>query len=346
MAGNVREWCFNANGRLRYSLGGAWNEGRSYYVTPSALPPFDRSAANGFRCVKYSAGSRSLALMAAVDKVDRDFKAEKPVNDAVFRALQSSYTYDRTDLNAKTESAEGASPVWKAEKITFDAAYDHQRVPAWLYVPKAAKPPYETIVFVPPRSALYLGRIDENEVKLIEFLVKSGRAVLFTVCQGMYERRLADPFGPNRERDRVVQQCKDLRRSLDYLDTRSDIAHAHIGYYAISDGARLGLILASQEPRIRAAVLAAGGLSPEPKPPEIDEVNFAPRVRIPVLMLNGRYDLSSVPETNQTTLFHLLGAPDSKKRYVLFDIGHIPVQPLEIKETLDWFDRYLGPVNP
>ena len=235
--------------------------------------------------------------------------------------------------------------IWRAEKIRFDAAYDHQRVPAWLYLPKTVKPPYETIVFVPPRSALYLGRIDEYEVKFIEFLVKSGRAVLFTVCQGMYERRLGDPFGPNRERDRVVQQCKDLRRSLDYLDTRSDIAHALIGYYGISDGARLGVILIPQEPRIRAAVLAAGGLPPEPKPPEIDEVNFAPRVRIPVLMLNGRYDLSYIAETNQTALFHLLGAPESKKRYVLFDIGHIPVQPLEMKETMDWFDRYLGPVS-
>ena len=56
MAGNVREWCLNANGDRRYSLGGAWNEGRSYYVTPGALPPFERSPANGFRCVKYSSG--------------------------------------------------------------------------------------------------------------------------------------------------------------------------------------------------------------------------------------------------------------------------------------------------
>jgi len=64
-----------------------------------------------------------------------------------------------------------------------------------------------------------------------------------------------------------------------------------------------------------------------------------------VLMLNGRYDLSYLPETNQTTLFHLLGTPDSRKRYMLFNIGHIPVQPLEMKEIMDWFDRYLGPVS-
>ena len=33
------------------------------------------------------------------------------------------------------------------------------------------------------------------------------------------------------------------------------------------------------------------------------------------------------------------------KRYVLFDIGHVTLQQVETKETLDWFDRYLGPVN-
>jgi hypothetical protein len=73
--------------------------------------------------------------------------------------------------------------------------YDHQRVHAWLYLPKSAKPPYQTIVYVPPRSARYLARIDEYDVKFTEFLVKSGRAVLFTLCQGMYERRLTDPSG-------------------------------------------------------------------------------------------------------------------------------------------------------
>jgi eukaryotic-like serine/threonine-protein kinase len=344
MAGNVREWCFNANGARRYSLGGAWDEGRSYYLTPGALPPFDRSAANGFRCVKYTAGSTLQAVRAAIDKPARDYKSERPVTDEVFHALQSSYSYDHTDLKPVVESVDQTA-VWKAEKITFDAAYDHQRVPAWLYMPRTAKPPYQTIMFVPPRSSLYLAKIDEYEVKFIEFLLKSGRAVLFTICQGMYERRQADLVGSSRERDRVVQQCKDLRRSLDYLDTRSDIAHSRIGYYGVSDGARLGVILAPQEPRIRAAVLAAGGLPSAPKPPEIDELNFAPRVRIPVLMLNGRYDLSYLAETSQTTLFHLLGAPDSQKRHILFDIGHVPLQRLEMRETMDWFDRYLGQVS-
>ena len=101
MAGNVKEWCLNANGNHRYSLGGAWNEGRSYYTTPEALPPFDRSPANGFRCVKNLSGSAPKALTAVIDKPASDFQTEKPVPEEVYRALQSFYTYDHTDLRAK-----------------------------------------------------------------------------------------------------------------------------------------------------------------------------------------------------------------------------------------------------
>jgi dienelactone hydrolase len=81
--------------------------------------------------------------------------------------------------------------------------------------------------------------------------------------QGTYERRPVESQGPSAERDRVIQQCKDLRRSVDYLETRPDIARDRLGYYGLSDGARLGLILVAQERRIRAAVFSMGGLSPE-----------------------------------------------------------------------------------
>jgi eukaryotic-like serine/threonine-protein kinase len=128
-----------------------------------------------------------------------------------------------------------------------------------------------------------------------------------------------------RHNDFRSEQSKDLRRS--------------------SDGARLGLILLAEEPRIRVAVLSAGGLSPGKKPLEIDEINFAPRVRVPVLMLNGRYDFMFAAESDQAQMFRLLGTPEKDKRYVLYNSGHVPVQQQEIKETLDWFDRYLGPTG-
>jgi len=53
-------------------------------------------------------------------------------------------------------------------------------------------------------------------------------------------------------------------------------------------------------------------------------------------------------ETSQLPMFRLLGAPEKDKKHVLRDGGHGDVGPgfrESIKEALDWFDRYLGPVK-
>jgi serine/threonine protein kinase len=90
----------------------------------------------------------------------------------------------------------------------------------------------------------------------------------------------------------------------------------------------------------------ASALSLRP-PPEIDPLHFAPRVRVPTLLVNGRSDFQYPVESSQRPLHRLLGAPDDQKRHVVLEGGHIPHERHEIiKEVLDWFDRFLGPVTP
>jgi DNA-binding winged helix-turn-helix (wHTH) protein/dienelactone hydrolase len=345
MAGNVKEWCWNATGNRRYILGGSWNEWRAAYTSPEARSPFDRSPANGFRCVKYPGVALSDELARPVDKPAPDHRMERPVSDSAFRILQSLYSYDHTELNARKESVDDSSPYRKAERITFDAAYDRQRVIAWLYLPRNAKPPYQTIIFFPSGHSRSAGSIDDAEIQRMDFLIRSGRAVLFPEYQGTFERRPKEPLGPSALRDQAIQQCKDFQRSVDYLETRADVVRDRLGFFGISSGAGKGLIILALEPRIRAAVLGDAGLSGVRRPPEIDQINFTPRVRIPVLMLNGRYDFVDPVETGQLPLFRLLGTPEKDKRYVLFDRGHRGPTYQYIRESLDWFDRYLGPVN-
>ena len=50
MAGNVKEWVWNATGDERFILGGSWNEPTYMFGYPDARPAFDRSSENGFRC--------------------------------------------------------------------------------------------------------------------------------------------------------------------------------------------------------------------------------------------------------------------------------------------------------
>jgi cephalosporin-C deacetylase-like acetyl esterase len=120
---------------------------------------------------------------------------------------------------------------------------------------------------------------------------------------------------------------------------------SRLGYYGISLGGTLGPVLLALDPRLKAGVLISGGLYQERAAPEIDILNFAPHVRAPVLMLGGRYDFVTPPATLQQPMFQLLGSGESNKRFVQFNSGHVPPLGVRIRETINWLDRYLGPVQ-
>jgi len=62
-------------------------------------------------------------------------------------------------------------------------------------------------------------------------------------------------------------------------------------------------------------------------------------------MLNGRFDFLFPIDTSREPLFRLQGTPNDQKRRVIYRSGHDILQNELIKETLDWPDRYLGPVK-
>ena len=66
-----------------------------------------------------------------------------------------------------------------------------------------------------------------------------------------------------------------------------------------------------------------------------------------VLMVNGRDDFLFPLDTNQKPLFEALGTKEPDKKHILYDGGHsnLVTRPDLIGEVLDWFDRYLGPVE-
>jgi pimeloyl-ACP methyl ester carboxylesterase len=101
------------------------------------------------------------------------------------------------------------------------------------------------------------------------------------------------------------------------------------------------------EQRLKAVVIISSGLFfSRLQLPEADPLNFLPRLRVPTVVVGGRYDFIFPLETSMGPMFRLLGAPEKDKRLVLYDAGHVPPDDkIVIKETLDWFDRYLGPVK-
>jgi eukaryotic-like serine/threonine-protein kinase len=342
MAGNVKEWCWNEARGGRLILGGAWNEATYMFNDPDAQPPLQRRPNYGFRLAKYITAPPQQA-MARIPSLARDVASETPVDDAAFEILRGLYRYDSTALNARVEQQENA-PGWRKETVSYDAAYGGERIRAYLFVPYNAKPPYQTVLYFPGGDALLVRSSRELHLLMADFVIRSGRALLFPVYKGTYERQVP-ATGPNAWRDVTIARVKDMQRSIDYLLARPDVDPQRLAFYGLSLGASNGLIFTAIDSRPKASVIASGGIGAVKLAPEVDLVNFAPRIRVPTLMLNGRSDFSFPYETAQVPLFRLLGTPAGQKAHVAITGGHIPDRFQDmVREILDWFDRHLGPV--
>jgi eukaryotic-like serine/threonine-protein kinase len=352
MAGNVKEWVFNEDGSGKhYILGGAWSEPSYAFYDPDARSPFQRSTNFGFRCAKYLSNDEFAKAAIPITARIRDYNLEKPVSDQLFAVYRSLYSYDKTPLNAAVESIQQTDD-WKEEKITFDAAYGNERVIAYLFLPLSVKPPYQTVLHFPPAGALYTQSSAQLDgyFENVEFMIKGGRAVMFTVYKGTFERGANPESSPwpnmtSAYRDRIIMWSKDLGRSVDYLETRPDIDHEKLAYEGYSLGAALGSLLPAVEGRFKAVVLICGGFWLQKRLPEVDQLNFAPRVKAPVLLLSGRFDYVFPTGTSQEPMFRLLGSPKEDKRQVVYNTGHDIPDNEVVKETLNWLDRYLGRVK-
>ena len=360
MAGNAKEWCFNAtddSGSHRYILGGGWGEQTYMFTLRDFRSPWDRSAVNGFRCVKYPEEEQPVAdvLFSSLEQRPvRDYSREVPCSDEEFQIIKRQFEYDRTPLNTVVEGIDDSSPFWREEEITFDAAYGGERVIAHLFIPKSAEPPYQAVVYWPGSGAtqtlVFKGLPDRD---FTEPIVTGGRALLFPVYKGTFERRLAKWPDPRQTpviaKDLIVQISKDLRRSLDYLETRDDIDKERIAYYGMSGGAAFAPLALAVEDRFKAGVLVVGGFYIWVElPPAIDSINHAPRVKTPVLMVNGKEDFFFPVETSQVPMFELLGTPNGDKEHRVYPGGHglFGLFSRQIRgDVLGWLDRYLGPID-
>lgn len=349
MAGNVKEWCRNQSGDRRFILGGGFGEATYMFVDEDAQSPWDRLLTYGFRLMKNlgQVGGNAEALQRPIQQLTRDYNKEKPVSDQIFEIYKRFYAYDRSKLEPKLEATDESSEYWTKEKVSFNAAYGNERVTAYLFVPKNFKPPYQAVVYYPHSGAEEAKSSENLDIRYIDFIVRSGRVVLFPIYKGTYERHVEvdDSEESSGWRDLTIQQSKDFFRSVDYLENRADIDHDTIGFFGISWGASTAPRVLALEPRIKAGVLVGGGLPVERQAPEADTINFAPRVTIPILMINGKYDFDTPLNTCQIPLFRSLGTPAKDKRAAVFDAGHIVPRNEMIKETLGWLDRYLGPVT-
>ena len=124
-----------------------------------------------------------------------------------------------------------------------------------------------------------------------------------------------------------------------------DIAHKKLAYYGLSWGGWLGAMIPAIEDRLQTSVLVGSGFYSHLPRPEVRQINYVTRVKIPTLISNGKYDTIFPYETWSKPLFELLGTPKGKKKLRLYETDYIPPRNEFIKETIAWLDRFLGPVK-
>ncbi len=339
LAGNVKEWCWNESDGMRMILGGGWNEPTYMFEDRDAQPPLRRLSTYGFRLAR----NISPPPPAALEPVRRrGASTRSPASDDQFAILAGLYRYDSRPLDARVEQVDDA-PDWRRETVSFAAAYGDERVTAYVFLPKVSAPPYQPVVHFPGGDAQLLRSSRDLRLLNVDYVIRSGRALVFPIYQGTYERTVVVQ-GLNGYRDVTIARVKDVARTLEYIDGRSDLDADRVGFHGQSLGAYNGVLSTAQRSRFKASVLIGAGLTDFGSPPEISLVNFAPRVTVPTLLISGRDDFS-YPAESQVALFDLLGPPPDQKRHVVLEGGHIPLRMHEvIREVLDWYDRYLGPV--
>jgi len=358
-AGNVREWCYNAieNGPNHHCIqGGAWEDNTYMFTNKMVREAWNRDRGNGVRCVRYVDREKvPEVVFDSFENKTRDLDEFNPVPDEVFQSYADMlYRYDRSELDATVQALDEDTPYCRTEKISFNAAYLNERVSAYLNIPKGVSPPYQIVLWFPGGSSRrnpwrYDERIHREEVACI---LRSGRALVIPVMKGTFDRRLDRNTYELTEiqvRDLYVQRSQDIGRTIDYLETRDDIDTRKLAYVGLSWGGQVGSLMIALEPRFRMGILLWGGLVYEDWHASCDPANFAPRVTIPMLMLNGQEDSIFPYEKAQKSLFRLLGTPNAHKEHRVFPGGHNiswEFRKPYLKAIRDWLDRYLGAVQP
>jgi dienelactone hydrolase len=282
----------------------------------------------------------------------------QPVSDDVYEIYRDQFGYLKQNLEPRLVSSKDW-PHWREETVHIRSPYAEDGMNLLMLLPHSSEPPLQAVILMPGSDAFnpaakLAGYDWEDYEPSVATLLHSGRAVVLPVWDNAFSRGrrwAGDSSGDQQAyreftRNLVMHWRQDLGTAIDYLETRKDIDHERIGFLGISYGAIRPVALLAVETRLKTAVLVAGGLGADSSHPLVKPVNHASRVRIPVLMLNGRYDYGLPLESRQKPLFELLGSAPEQKKHVVYEAGHVgfPVRQ-QRREIGAWLDAYLGRVR-
>ncbi|HEX8833495.1 MAG TPA: acetylxylan esterase [Abditibacteriaceae bacterium] len=287
--------------------------------------------------------------------------------DNAWRTRRALYEYDTT---LPLEVKNGTSK----ETLTATVQTLHYRgarganVPAFYITPQGvgagAKLP--AVVLLHGKD----GKI-EDMLSIGQLLASRGYASVIPELVGHGARREKDnPLfvgKAQRLRDGLIETVQDVRRAVDFLQTKPEVDQQRMGLIGLSLGAMLGTITTAVDERIQTAILVVGGggwktiLAASQESfaqssraqgvqeadfallEDVDPVNFAGHISPrPVLLLNGRKD-DIIPPSSAEVLFNAAKEP---KKQIWFPTGHF-IPPTEAGPPMAfWLEEHLKALRP
>jgi formylglycine-generating enzyme required for sulfatase activity len=345
MAGNVAEWTLNDSPEGFIATGASWGDPLYMFAQFGGRPGLFSSNKLGFRLVRNTPGTGDQG--SARLELESEIPVYSVSSPETFRTVAATYPFEPRPLDARIEETV-KTPDWTRDKISFNA--DGERTTAYLYLPHHVARPVQVLHYLPASDVDggFRSLSASMDDRMAPF-IKSGRAAFAVVLKGYAERlhpsrSVPVDFTSVEFHDRLLNRITDLRCGLEYLASRDDVDRSRWAMFAPSAGATFGLIFASVENRYRAIVMVGAGVSANLRRarPETNPLNFAPHIRTPKLIVQGRYDENTPLRSEAEPLFKVLSQP---KTLYLFDGGHIPTNDILMKATAGWLDEMLGPVR-
>ena len=347
MAGNAKEWVWNIFGGRGLTLGGAYDE-PTYLASQTAPEPrMNRSLKNGFRTARLI-NPRDLNPFGdpIETQAPKDLSYYKPMSEEVFNVYARTYQVSSARPKYTEIYVDDSHPVWIKEKVSIDVGYNNEVMDVLIFKPKNIFGPSSPVI-IHPGANYYTTPPEIDDVNpgefSLDFLIKSGKTLVWPAWKGslnrMQENRSSNEDTLRRFRSQFIAWVEDTDKTLDYLETRTDIDSNNIFYLGMSYGALFNTHTLLFEDRYKGAILYVGGAFPT-YPPLVDGINHLPRIKTPFLMLNGEQDYL-VPKSAANFFFQSTGTPDEDKNIIFYDSGHWPLPRNQmIKETLNFIDRY------
>jgi dienelactone hydrolase len=276
-------------------------------------------------------GAVLLAQPSTVQAQSADTVSLAP---AAFAVVKAMLQYDRTiPLDAMLIETTDF-PEHSRQRIVYRGW--RSRLPAYLALPKTGQAPFPVVLLVhaggSSKETWWQADGFEYGAVLRDSLLRAGFAVFAIDTQLHGDRAAAAEYVPvatmflqrqwtHRLRDVAAETSVDLRRALDYLETRPDIEVRRASVFGTSMGGGVAALVAATDDRIRSAVICVAPLD-ESRFYPLRAIAIAPWLNRPAtLIVAGRTD-EMIPLRSTERFATAVGGPRSK--VLILESGHRP----------------------